>query len=195
MKLKEIAFLKMGLVLNRKQANPTDSEKFKYKQLTLKSVTINEIVNQEDLEEFISKERLKEEYFTQKNDVIVRLSYPYTAIVIDEQTEGLLVPSHFIIIRCDLTKLLPEYLQWIFTSRKFRKEISISTGSSVLKFINPSFFSEMDVKILPLEKQKVFGEINDLYRREMILLEKLKIEKHRYFYLIREKIEEELERN
>ena len=67
MKLKEVAFLRTGLVLNRKQVKPTDVEKFKYKQLTLKSINNDEVINENYLEEFISNENLKEEYFTHNN--------------------------------------------------------------------------------------------------------------------------------
>lgn len=194
MKLKEVAFLRTGLVLNRKQVKPTDVEKFKYKQLTLKSINNDEVINENYLEEFISNENLKEEYFTHKNDVIVRLSYPYTAIIIDEQTEGLLVPSHFVIIRCDLEKIIPGYLQCILNSNEIHKQISLSTSTSMIGTIRPLFFSELEIKIISLEKQKKLAEINRLCKEEIILLTRLKEEKQKYNSLLIKKIQKEMEK-
>lgn len=194
MKLKEVAVLGTGLVLNRKEAGFNDTDTFKYKQLTLKSVNNNGSINPEYLDIFLSKEPLKDKYLTQKSDIIVRLSYPYTAILIDGQAEGIVVSSHFCIIRCDTTIILPEYLQLILNSSSVYKKISLATVSSALKVIRPSFFSELNINIIPLDKQRVLGNINNLYRKEIDLLERLKTEKQRCYSLFINKIQNEMER-
>lgn len=194
MKLNEVAFVRTGLVLNRKEAKETDQKQFKYKHLTLRSVTNNGSINEEFLEEFVSKEILKDDYLTQENDIVVKLVHPYTSVLIDEKTKGTIVSSHFVIIRCDLTKILPEYLQVILDSTKVHKKIAISNISSTLRVIRPSFFSELDINIIPLEKQKLIGKINGLYKKEIDLLEKLKLEKQRCHSLFINKIQIETER-
>jgi len=42
----------------------------------------------------LAKEPLKEEYLSQSGDIIVRLTAPYTAVLIDETTSGMVVSSN-----------------------------------------------------------------------------------------------------
>lgn len=196
MKLNEITFIRTGLVLNRKEATSRDSNQFKYKQLTLKSISNNSI-NENYLEYFISSEPLKEEYLTQENDVIVRLSHPYTAVVVGRQSQGIVVSSHFIIIRCDLDKILPKYLQHILNSDTTYKKIFVETSTSVLKSIRPSFYSELDINLIAMEKQmefvKMINKLDELSNKEIVLLEQLRLEKQRYYTLLKDKIQKEME--
>jgi restriction endonuclease S subunit len=192
MKLRDLATLRTGLVLNRKKASLNDDNKIKYKQLNLKSITIDGAIDKNSLEEFIAKERLKQEYLSQIGDVIVRLSHPYTAVIIDETTKGLVVPSHFIIIKCEKSKIVPGYLWWLLNTQKMRKQISLSTGTSALGTIRPSFFSEIEIFPVPIEKQKALTEINILAHKEIELLTKLKEEKQKYYTLLTDEIQKEM---
>ena len=193
MKLGDIINLRTGLVLNRKVVSKGD--KFiKYNQLTLKSIIENGIINKNALDIFYSKERLKLEYFTQKNDVIVRLSYPYTAILIDDGNKNLLVPSHFVIIKCNENILNPGYLQWVLNSERVKNKISKLTSTSFLGTISTKFFINYDIDIPPLSKQEMIYNINKLAQKENLLLNKLREEKNLYYKLLTNKIQKEMEK-
>ena len=192
MKLKDIAELQTGLVLNRKQATRPDEVKVKYKQLNLKSVDSSGFINLEMLEDFESKESLKREYFTRKGDIVVRLSYPYTAVIIDEESENLLVPSHFVIIRCDQKIIVPGYLGWLLNSDKMKKKISLSTSTSAFGTIKQSFYSDLEIYSVPTEKQKILSEINRLSVKETMLLTELKDEKQKYYETLISKLQKEM---
>lgn len=193
LKLAEVAKLRTGLVLNRKIATFKDEINVTYRQLTLKSINENGTINLECLENFVSKENLKREYFTEIGDIIVRLSHPYTAVVIDDRTKDILVPSHFAIIRCDETKINPDYLQWILNCEKTKNKISVSTSRSALGTIRPSFYLDFEIKVIPMESQKAIAKINYLWQNEVKLLDQLKEEKDKYYKAITNKIQKEME--
>ena len=81
MHLGELASVRSGLVLARKESRePTP---YCYNLLTLRSIHPDGSIAQEDLSVFHASEPLKAEYLTQPGDIIVRLTTPYTAILID----------------------------------------------------------------------------------------------------------------
>lgn len=192
MKLGKLAEIRTGLVLNRKKATPNDSNIVSYKSLTLKSINKNGTIEEEYLEIFEAKEKLKEDYITQCNDVIVRLSHPYTSVIIDESTQGLVVPAHFVIIKCDENKIVPGYLQWLLNSHKVNKDISLSTSTSTLGTIKASFFSDLEIYELDINNQQKLSEINELAKKEVKLLKNLIEEKEKYYRELTKKIQKEM---
>lgn len=192
MKVKDFAKLRTGLVLNRKQAGINDDNCIDYKQLTLKSISSEGIIINENLDVFKSKEHLKAEYFTHIDDIVVRLSHPYTAVLIDETTKGLLIPSHFVVIRCDITKLIPGYLQWLLNTSKVRNQISLSTSTNALGTIRPSFYSDFEIETISLKDQLILAEINQLAKKELELLTTLKEQKQKYYDALTNKIQKEM---
>lgn len=191
MKLGNLIHLRTGLVLNRKQVT-TQEDRIEYTQLTLKCIMPIGLIDRNELEIFYAKEQLKQEYFTQINDVVVRLSYPYTAVLIDDATQGLLVPSHFAIIRCDGAKLNAGYLQWILNSSNIRNKISRSTSTSGLGTIRTTFFTDLEIDIPTLREQVLLADVNQLAQREIILMEQLKEQKQKYYSALTNKIQKEM---
>ncbi len=61
----------------------------------------------EQLDGFDAAEQLSPEYLTQVGDVIIRLTSPYTAVLIDEASAGMVVSSNFVIIRANRSRLIP----------------------------------------------------------------------------------------
>lgn len=192
MKLGKLAVVRTGLVLNRKQATINDVKNFEYSYLTLKSINNDASINLDYLEQFQSKEILKNEYLSNCGDIVVRLSYPHTAVLIDENTKGLLIPSHFAIIRCDTNKILPDYLVWLLNNKKMNKKISLSTSTSKLGTIRSSFFSELEIYPISIQNQYKLGQLNELAIKELELIARLKEEKQKYYAFLIDKIQEEM---
>ena len=91
MRLGTVAYVRSGLVLSRKKAD--EGSKMHYPLLTLRCILPSGRIDMEQLDEYDASERLGAEYLSQTGDIIVRLSAPYTAILIDEQTAGIVVSS------------------------------------------------------------------------------------------------------
>ena len=192
MKLGDIAAVRSGLVLSRKQAR--ESLGIKYKLLNLRSINPRGYIDTEELDVFDASEYLSPDYLSQVGDVIVRLSVPYTAILIDETTKGIVISSNFVIIRVDRRAFLPEYLFWLLNTSKVKKSIYENASSNMLGAIKAKYFSDFEVYRLSIAKQQKIADINALALKENRPLKRLAEEKERYYSLLIEHTDKELKR-
>lgn len=135
----------------------------------------------EQIDTFNAVEILNTEYLTHRGDIVVRLSVPYTAVLIDASTERLVIPSSFVIIRANRREILPEYLYWLLNTPKVRQQIYENTTGNMLGSIKPSYFSDFDIAPLSIEHQAAVAELNRLAQKEAQLLMQLAAEKEKYY--------------
>ena len=178
MKLAEVSSVRSGLVLSRKLAR--EGTQKSYKLLTLRSINHDGHIDFNQIDVFDSKEELSNEYLTQTGDIVVRLSTPYTAVYIDETSEGIVVSSNFVIIRTDRKVLLPEYLYWLLNTAKLKHEMFESSSSNMLSAVKAVFFAEYDIDLIPISQQQKIAAVNSLAKTESKLLMDLAKEKESY---------------
>lgn len=182
MKLGQLATVRSGLVLSRKQARtPTG---IRYPLLNLRSIHPDGYIEMEQLDVFEAADDLSSEYLTQTGDIVIRLTSPYTAVLIDEALIGIVVSSNFVIIRANPRKILPGYLVWLINTPKIRRTIYENTSSNMLGAINARFFSEFDIPPLTVTQQQKIAEIYNLAQKESKLLRQLSEQKERYYSLL-----------
>ena len=186
MKLGQIANISSGLVVARKKAELKPS--IKYSILTLKSFAEDGWIDNEELEEFESIEALSSQHLTQQGDVIVRLSYPHTAVTITGGLEGLLIPSLFAVIRLNTDTILPEYLSMYLNSEIARKQLVKDSFGTALTIIRTGSLKELEVKEIPINEQIKLVNIMMLHIKEKMLLNNLLQEKERLFKAVLKKI-------
>lgn len=196
MLLENVATIRTGVVTTRKKAGEKDPIIYEYPLLNLKCAATAGYLDLQYAETLGTNEPLKPEYFTQMDDILVRLSAPYTAIMITrEEWCDYLVPSHFAIIRVDKTVASPEYILWFLrresTKQKILQNIS---GSGAFGTINSKFFSTLSIRSLPLKKQKTIGQMQILSEKEQELLHKLTAQKEIYNKLLIDKIYDSVKR-
>ena len=192
MKLGNIATVRSGLVLSRKQAR--EPSNIRYPLLNLRSINPCGYVDLDQTYVFDATEYLSPEYLSQIGDVIVRLTAPYTAVLIDEITAGMVISSNFVIIRADRRKILPEYLFWLINTPKVKHAIYENTSSNMLGAIKAKYFSEFEIGLLPILKQQKIAAMNKLAIKETMLLRRLADEKERYYSLTIDRVHKEIER-
>lgn len=192
MKLGNMAAVRSGLVLSRKQAR--EAPGIKYPLLNLRSINPGGYVDVDQLDVFDASEYLSLDYLSQIGDVIIRLSAPYTAVLIDEATAGMVVSSNLVIIRVNRRELLPEYLFWLLNTPKVKRSIYENTSSNMLGAIKAKYFSDFDIPALSLLKQQKIADMNALALKEATLLRRLAEEKKRYYSLLLDHIHKELKR-
>ena len=192
MKLGNIATVRSGLVLSRKQAR--EPSNIRYPLLNLRSINPGGYIEADQLDVFDAAEYLSPEYLSQVGDVIVRLTAPYTAILIDKVTAGMVISSNFVIIRADRRELLPEYLFWLINTPKVKRSIYENTSSNMLGAIKAKYFSDFEVPFLPIAKQQQIAAINELALKEAKLLRQLADEKECYYSLLIDRAYKEMER-
>ena len=190
MLLGELASLRTGLVIARKQAK--EERRYKYKLLNLKSMDPEGRIRKEELDIFTAVEKLQPYYLTQPGDVIIRLSKPYTAVLIDQETEGLVISSYFLIIKANSDVLNPGYLYWLLNTKKITNDIYRQSTSNMLGMVHKEYFMNLRIVLLPLEQQKRIAKLNLLAKREHILLRELATQKEIFNTAIINKIQAQL---
>jgi len=179
MKLINMSEVQTGLVLVRKRAYAKDKDVRKYTMLTLKSFDSKGWLNGNEMDVFFSKEKLENKYLTNKGDIIIRLTNPYTAICINDTQEGLVIPSNFAIIRLKGQKFIPEFVALFLNSEIIEKKFFKSSISTTIPLIKTKHLRDIDISEKPLAVQKKIVELNQLQVMEKMLLSRLMKEKEK----------------
>ena len=174
MNLGNYTSIRTGLVLSRKEALPGEICQI-YPSLSLKDITEDGQVLLTDIEDYYAAESLKDDYFTQEDDVLLRLNVPYTAVIITKKETGLLVPSHFAIIRVN-ERIDPRYLRW-WLAKKREWFFKMASGGTIMGTISSGYVAQMPFEPPPMEKQRKIGEMFELLNREQQLLSLLAAKK------------------
>ena len=167
MKLQDLASVRSGLVLSRKQAK--EPSEYRYPLINLRCIQQEGTIQLKEADIYEAKEPLKEEYLSQSGDIIVRLTAPYTAVLIDETTSGMVVSSNFVVIRVEDKSLLPEYLFYE------------NATSNMLGAVKARFLADFELVLLSEEDQCKISQFNLLAKRERQLLRMLAEEKEKYY--------------
>ena len=179
MKLQSLAGVRSGLVLSRKQSKePTD---YRYPLINLRCIQQEGNIDLHKADIYEAKESLKEEYLSRQGDIVVRLTAPYTAVLIDDTTSGMVISSNFVVIRIEDKRLLPEYLFWFFNTQKVRHKIYENTTSNMLGAIKAKFLMDFELVLLPIEVQQKIAQLNLLAKKESQLLKELAAEKEKLY--------------
>ena len=192
MKLGTVATIRSGLVLSRKLSR--ELSPFRYPLLNLRAIHPDGYILPGSLEVFYATEPLRQEYLTQQGDIIIRLSIPYTAILIDANMVGMVVSSNFAIIRLNQDYMLPEYLLWLLNTPDIQKKIYESSSSNMLSAVRPTFFAELEILPLTLSGQEKIAKLYLLAKRETRLLKKLADEKERYYAAVIDRVQKSMRR-
>ena len=182
MKLGEIASVRSGLVLSRKLARENPVQR--YRLLNLRSITPEGYIDLKEADVFDAKETLPREYLSQVGDIVIRLSAPYTAVLIDEESEGMVVSSNFVIVRTDPQELLPEFLYWLLNTSEVKHRMFENSSSNMLGAVKPKFFADYEITPLPISEQQRIAAIYSLAKKESRLIQQLVKAKEKYYEII-----------
>ncbi len=191
MKLETIATVRSGLVLSRKLSKTPTA--YRYPLLNLRCVNPKGEIDQSQLDVFHATEPLAPEYLSHVGDVVVRMSIPYTAVLIDEDTAGMVISSNFIIIRVH-RQLCPGYLHWLLNTPQIKRNFYENTGGNMLGAVKSRHVSELELELPSLENQEKLAAMYQLSLREARLLHQLAGEKALYHALLLERAHHEMKR-
>lgn len=196
MTINDVAVVRTGLVTARKKKNESSLKTYEYRLLNLKCIANEGYIEKTYIEPYELSEELKEDYLTRMGDILVRLSAPYTVVMIDQPDLcRIVVPSHFAIIRVDKRYAVPEYVFW--SLRRDKNKIIMmqnSSGSTAFGTISSGLISSLPITLLPLQEQKMVGNLMILSEREQELMQKLAIEKKKYNALLLNQIYDNMKR-
>lgn len=179
MKLDEIGDIKLGIALNRKKADVDVNTKQRYSVISVKNVEEDGYFNSIPFETFPSTESLPQRYFSEKGDILMRLTDPNTAVFVSEEQEGLLIPSYFVQIKIIDKRYLPEYVAWYLNSEEMKRELrKVQSGTRVTS-TSKKVLGTLEIKELPVEKQQRIVDLTQLHQEEKVLYKKLIKEKEK----------------
>ena len=179
MKLQDLASVRTGLVLSRKQSKELTD--YRYPLINLRCIQQEGNIDLNKVDIYEARELLKEEYLSRQGDIVVRLTAPYTAVLIDDTTSGMVISSNFVVIRIEDKQLLPEYLFWLLNTQKMKHKIYENTTSNMLGAVKAKFLMVFELTLLPAEIQQKIGQINLLAKKERQLLKELSAEKEKLY--------------
>ena len=166
-------------MLRRKEAK--EKTEFQYPLLTLQSMNPKGRIDHDSLKPFWAAEALNPEYLTRPGEIVLRLTAPYTAVLITEVTEGIVVSSNFIIITCREEKTIPEYLAWLLNTPCFKRQIYKAASGNMLEAVTGAVFAKVRVTLPPLILQQKIARLKDLSQKECELLRRLAAEKEKLY--------------
>lgn len=181
MRLKDVSIIRTGLVTARKKASIIDSKTISYKSVTLKSFNHNGSLIVNNLDTFISKEKIKDTYLTQTNDVLIRLREPNIAVNIDKDNSSLVIPSFVASLRVDDTRIDSKFLTYYLNSNIAKKALKSSIAGTIIGMIKTKELENLEIIIPSLDEQKKLVKFLDLGNEEINLLKNLKNQKERYY--------------
>ena len=186
MKLKHLCNIRSGLVLTRKETKESDG--YQYLSLNFRCIRSEGTIDLKEVDTYRTRDLLKNEYLTHVGDIIVRLTPPYTAVLIDSESTALVISSNFVVIRIKDDNLLPEFLTWFLNSKPIKRQLYINATSNVLGSLKSKSLSDLELVVPPLEIQKKIGQINKLSKHEIQLLQELTAARETYYASILDQI-------
>lgn len=171
-KLFEIAEVLTGLVLSRKEAKFEQKNTFKYKKLNLRAIGENGNIDLTAFDEYFSIEPIEEQFITKEKDIVMRLFEPLSPAIITSECEGLIVPSQLAIIRVKSQHFLSEYIYHFLSQKNTLRFLSQQDIGTAARGIRISTLSEVEIPLLPLDKQKSVTHLGETHqKRKQLYLE------------------------
>ncbi|WP_069637389.1 restriction endonuclease subunit S [Campylobacter pinnipediorum] len=177
-KLKDLVFIKTGLVLGRKKATFDSKTIRNYKTISLKSFNENGSYDHSFADDFKANEEIKKENLLQKGDILVRFIEPNIAVYIDKDYEYTIISSLAAIIRVDKDKINPFYLTSYLNS-SFAKRQFLSQ-SSTIPMVNIKELGELEILLPSKQKQDGIVSFQKLALKEIEILQNLIKEKQNF---------------
>ncbi|SHH70476.1 hypothetical protein SAMN05720766_1205 [Fibrobacter sp. UWH9] len=179
--LSNIATIRTGVVTTRKKAAQGTEGARQYNLLNLRCVRDDGRLDLLSVEPFAACEELADSFITRAGDILVRLSAPYTSVIIEKDAENLLVPSHFAIIRLATNDFDPHFILWQLRQKNVKQTIYQNvSGTTQFGTINSGLFGSIPIEHTSLQNQRIFSELFKLAEREHDLLENLAAEKMKF---------------
>lgn len=182
MKLEDVVDIHIGVVLKRKEAVYKGNKTNRYKVFNIRCY--EEKIEYDD---FYSMENLSN-YVTRKGDLIFRLSLPSKIIIVDEETEGLLINNLYCIIRCNNKKINNEFLKWFLESKEAIKQIETIIIGTVVKSIPVAKLRLIEIPNISFEEQEKISKLISNWNKQKELYNQLIKEKDNYYNSIVDKV-------
>ncbi|MDR3223203.1 MAG: hypothetical protein LBT66_05670 [Methanobrevibacter sp.] len=179
-KLKDIAEIFTGMVVKRFEKNESlnDEIKEEYYYMTLNNLRDNNL----DLNnlESIKPNKIVNKYLLQQNDIIIKLSSPYSVALVDFRDvslkkfkdKNIFISSNFAVLR-NLSYFNPKYLSFILNTNNIKKQIYKYETKASIQTISIKDLKEIKITYTNIKKQEMYGEMLSLLHKRQVLKEEI----------------------
>lgn len=178
--LSDIAHIIVGPIVARYKVVPSSKQTYTYKTLSLKAFGESTLYDDSYNEIFLSKQKVKDDFILQKNDVLMRLRSPNFAIFIDRDYKDTLYPSFVTSIRIKDANFYPKFIAYFLNSSKVQKSLIKETSGTRIEMIKASDVGKISIPKIPLQKQKQIIDFMDMANKEVMFLKTLIDAKSKY---------------
>ena len=179
-KIGDISDIKTGLVLNRKKADKNVDEKFRYKVVSLKSFNENALFDDTFADEFISSEKISDEYKVSRGDVLLRLREPNFAAYIYKEYDDLIYSSLMVRIRVKSDKFDPHFVAHYLNSSAVKRALAPDVSGTTIAMIGVASLNNIKIPAINLQTQSKIVKYLNLVRQESEILQNLATQKQKY---------------
>lgn len=109
-----------------------------------------------DFEELSLKHDIKDRYFTQENDVLMKMTYPYDVVCVKQ--ENLVVSDRIAIIRLD-EGFNPEFIAHLLTNAHVKKQLHELGGTGKMPHTSLKEIKQLRLVIPDLDTQIKYGRL------------------------------------
>ena len=109
-----------------------------------------------DFEELSLKNNIKDRYFTRRNDVLMKMTYPYDVVCV--KRENLIVSDRIAIIRFG-EGYDPEFMAHLLTNAHIKKQLHELGGSGKIPHTSLKEIKQLKLRVPDFETQKKYGEL------------------------------------
>lgn len=109
-----------------------------------------------DFDELALKSNIKERYFTQENDVLMKMPYPYDVVCVKE--EGLVISDRIAIIRLK-KDYDPDFITHLLTNTHIKKQLHELGSSERIPHTSLKEIKQLKLIVPDLDTQIKYGEL------------------------------------
>lgn len=148
--LKDIAEVISGLSYRRY----LDDDGKRFKVIVQRSIKKDGLLS--DFEEVKLNNNFKDRYFTRKNDVLMKMTYPYDVVCVKD--ENIIISDRIAIIRLQ-KEYNPEFIAHLLTNAHIEKQLHELGGRGKLPHTSLKEIKQLQLIIPDLETQIKYGEL------------------------------------
>ncbi len=118
----------------------------------------NGYLNHESLSSFNVKKDVEKIKVSNVGDIILKLSTPYDACIIEPGDEDLFIPSFCMVLRINDKNIDPYFLLSFINSKSFFNQVKQTSVGSVSNIINIAKVKDVRIPLLPYDEQVKIGD-------------------------------------
>lgn len=175
-----IASVRMGVTLRGRDATRPDPNG-SCLMIRISDVSDDGHLTNPDLLRFEPGESIKPDLFLRFGDVLVpNRGLRTTAYAFDLPDQNVIVGAQFFIVRCDFSRVLPDYVAWFLRSEVTAQHFSTHRKGTLVQTIQRGDLADLALPLPPLPKQAVIVELDKLATQERQLSERLAVLRHQH---------------